>query len=173
MSKARVPYYSSDIATSPTKGILQKSHDDCETHQLPVPKFKLRWDENKLKITEKQKDKAFMKIDEPNTPFIKYDPVKDKVINWEVLPDNLRATACEEPEEFSLDNECSSNSRKESISFGGSEEPDEWKQIDEKENKDKEEIARKRHQEFEKKRAQHYSHVGDVLHYNIDDLEDD
>ncbi|KAI9486867.1 MAG: hypothetical protein EXX96DRAFT_550891 [Benjaminiella poitrasii] len=154
--------------TTPAKGILQKPHD-YEENETPVSR--LKWDENKLKITEKQKEQAFMKIDEPNTPYIQYDPATDTVLNWEVLPENLRAAAQEEPDEFSL-NEGGSCSKGKTILADNNmtdKEPDEWKQVDERERQSKEEAARKRHEKFEQKRAQHYSHVGDVLHYTFDE----
>lgn len=47
---------------------------------------RIKWDENKLKAAEKQqKEQVLMKIDEPNTPYIRYDPIADKVTNWEGL----------------------------------------------------------------------------------------
>jgi hypothetical protein len=33
-------------------------------------------------------------------------------------------------------------------------------------------IAQKRHEEFERKRAQHYYHAGDVMHQKLSDDED-
>lgn len=47
---------------------------------------RIKWDESKLKAAEKQqKEQVLMKVDEPNTPYIRYDPVADKVTNWEGL----------------------------------------------------------------------------------------
>ncbi|CAO3610574.1 unnamed protein product [Mucor fragilis] len=127
---------------------------------------RIKWDENKLKAAEKQqKEQVLMKIDEPNTPYIRYDPIADKVTNWEDLPENLRA-AHEEPEDFALDDPKAPNTPKKSgIAFVN--EPDEWQKIDEKEKRDKEEAVQKRHEEFERRRAQHYHYVGDVLHENL------
>jgi hypothetical protein len=31
-----------------------------------------------------------MKVDEPNTPYIRYDPVTDKVTNWEGMCSYLK-----------------------------------------------------------------------------------
>ncbi|KAG2194745.1 hypothetical protein INT46_004137 [Mucor plumbeus] len=162
-------HYSPESSKSPTKGILQRKHSFKE-HE--APEHKLKWDENKLKATEKQqKEQVLMKVDEPNTPYIRYDPVTDKVTNWEDLPGNIRA-AHEEPEEFMLDGEKASESPKKSgIAFAN--EPDEWKKVEEKEKQYKEEAARKRHEEFERKRAQHYYHAGDVLHENLQNERDD
>lgn len=120
---------------------------------------RLKWDENKLKTTEKQqKEQVLMKVDEPNTPYIRYDSVTDKVTNWEGiclylkdehvinklvqridLPENIRA-AHEEPEEFALDAEkVPETSKKSGIAFEN--EPDEWQNVDEKERQDKEETG--------------------------------
>lgn len=44
--------------------------------------IRLKWDENKLKATEKQKEQVSMKIDEPNTPYIRYNSTTDQVTNW-------------------------------------------------------------------------------------------
>ncbi|KAL7322692.1 hypothetical protein PS15p_211664 [Mucor circinelloides] len=169
MENRQTPHYSHEPLKSPTKGILQKSHD-YEEHE--TPEHKIKWDENKLKATGKQqKEQVLMKVDEPNTPYIRYDPVADKVTNWEDLPENLRA-AHEEPEDFALDSndKALEASNKAGIVFAN--EPDEWQKIDEKEKRDKEEAARKRHEEFERKRAQHYYHAGDVLHESFQDDDD-
>ncbi|KAK4520776.1 NET1-associated nuclear protein 1 [Mucor velutinosus] len=172
MENQKTPHCSSEHLKSPAKGILQKSHD-YEQHE--TPEHKIKWDENKLKATEKQqKEQVLMKVDEPNTPYIRYDPVADKVTNWEALPESLRA-AHEEPEDFMLDgggvDKAPDTPRKSGIAFAN--EPDEWQKIDEKEKRDKEQAARKRHEEFERKRAQHYYHAGDVLHKNLQEDEDD
>ncbi|KAI8643575.1 hypothetical protein BD408DRAFT_414514 [Parasitella parasitica] len=161
-SKNKAPHYSVESSKSPTKGILQKSHD-FEEHE--TPEHKLKWDEPKLKAAEKQqRGQVLMKINEPNTPYIRYDPVTDKVTNWEDLPENIRS-AHEEPDEFALDDQdggLSKTPKKAGIAFAN--ESDEWQKIDEKEKRDREDAARKRHEEFEKKRAHHYYHAGDVLH---------
>lgn len=120
---------------------------------------RLKWDENKLKTTEKQqKEQVLMKVDEPNTPYIRYDFATDKVTNWEGiclylkdkpvinkpvqridLPENIRA-AHEEPEEFALDAEkVPETPKKSGIAFAN--EPDEWQKVDEKEKQDKEETG--------------------------------
>jgi hypothetical protein len=36
-----------------------------------------------LKWNEKQQGQVTMKVDEPNTPFVRYDAVSDKVTNWQ------------------------------------------------------------------------------------------
>ncbi|KAJ2898133.1 hypothetical protein GGI21_004885, partial [Coemansia aciculifera] len=52
------------------KSILKRPSDTPEkgTH--------LRWDEDNLRVTEAQKD-AKMKVDEPKTPYIRYNPELD------------------------------------------------------------------------------------------------
>ena len=40
----------------------------------------LKWDEANLEMNEEQKDST-MKIDEPKTPYIRYDPETDQVLN--------------------------------------------------------------------------------------------
>ncbi|KAL9537768.1 hypothetical protein MBANPS3_011480 [Mucor bainieri] len=138
MEHQQRPHYTSESSKSPSKGILQKSHD-YEQHE--TPEHKIKWDENKLKATEKQqKEQVLMKVDEPNTPYIRYDPVADKVTNWEDLPEGLRA-AHEEPEDFALDGDNVPDTPKKSgIAFAN--EPDEWQKIDEKEKRDKEEAGK-------------------------------
>ncbi|KAF1806765.1 hypothetical protein V8B55DRAFT_1459498 [Mucor lusitanicus] len=170
MEHHQTPHYTSEASKSPSKGILQKSHD-YEQHE--TPEHKIKWDESKLKAAEKQqKEQVLMKVDEPNTPYIRYDPVADKVTNWEDLPENLRA-AHEEPEDFALDGDKVPDTPKKSGIAFANDEPDEWQKADEKEKRDKEEAAQRRHQEFERKRAQHYYHAGDVLHADLQQDVDD
>ncbi|KAI9505531.1 hypothetical protein BX070DRAFT_87707 [Coemansia spiralis] len=52
------------------KGILKKRRDSSDKD------IHLRWDEDNLRITEAQKD-AKMKVDEPKTPYIRYNPDLD------------------------------------------------------------------------------------------------
>ncbi|CAO3638064.1 unnamed protein product [Mucor hiemalis] len=131
--------------------------------------IRLKWDENKLKATEKQKEQVSMKIDEPNTPYIRYNSTTDQVTNWGDIPESVRKSATEEPEDFSLD-----DSKEEGgISFKtdtNSQIKDEWERADEHEQREKEEEALRRHREFEERRNRHYSHNGDVLHSQLDDL---
>ncbi|KAG2208888.1 hypothetical protein INT47_011028 [Mucor saturninus] len=114
------------------KGILKNTCQPKDTH-------KLKWDENKLKETEKLKEQVTMKVDEPNTPYVRYNSDLDEVTNWQDLPENIRA-AHEEPEDFCLDDDDMGGQSVNKISF-----------------------ARKRHEEFERKRAQHYGHTADIV----------
>jgi hypothetical protein len=43
-------------------------------------KKSLRWDEANLEITEAQKDST-MKVDEPKTPYVRYNSETDEVLN--------------------------------------------------------------------------------------------
>ncbi|RCI02119.1 hypothetical protein CU098_008296 [Rhizopus stolonifer] len=108
------------------KSILQKDHAQ---EQKP---HKIKWDENKLKQNEKQqREQVFMKVDEPKTPFVRYDTNLDKVLNPEELPGDLLG-ATEEPEEFSLDD--SVTQKPVNVGFA---EPEEWKKIDQQEKEEK------------------------------------
>lgn len=40
----------------------------------------MRWDEANLELTESQKDST-MKVDEPKTPYVRYDAETDQVLN--------------------------------------------------------------------------------------------
>lgn len=42
----------------------------------------LRWDEANLELTESQKDST-MKVDEPKTPYVRYDAENDQVLNMD------------------------------------------------------------------------------------------
>ncbi|OAD05261.1 hypothetical protein MUCCIDRAFT_141223 [Mucor lusitanicus CBS 277.49] len=42
--------------------------------------YRLRWDEANLELTESQKDST-MKVDEPKTPYVRYDAESDQVLN--------------------------------------------------------------------------------------------
>lgn len=42
--------------------------------------IRLRWDEANLELTESQKDST-MKVDEPKTPYVRYDAENDQVLN--------------------------------------------------------------------------------------------
>lgn len=49
---------------------------------------RVKWDEHQLEENEKEKEHiTFMKIDEPNTPYIKYDGTTDQVLNWDGIND--------------------------------------------------------------------------------------
>ncbi|KAI9303907.1 hypothetical protein BJ944DRAFT_94590 [Cunninghamella echinulata] len=143
----------------PIKGILkhhqQGNHNGSEPH--------LKWDEDNLMITEQQKTST-MKIDEPKTPYIRYDAETDQVYN---APENLGHRAKLGPEDldnFTLDG--GHESDRSSVSSGKktrqvSISDDEWA-----------DSAKQRHEEFAKKRAMHYN-MGNVLHHPVDMDEDE
>ncbi|KAG0197585.1 hypothetical protein BGX28_008965 [Mortierella sp. GBA30] len=122
----------------------------------------LKWDEENLTITEAQKDST-MKIDEPKTPFVRYDHDLDKVIDMD--------------ESFSLD-----DGKKKNVALGhtpivtsltqGSQEefddddeeeeeededqPDEWEDSEDDEETDEHTHTKIDHDKFAKMRAEHY-----------------
>ncbi|KAL1935129.1 hypothetical protein VTP01DRAFT_4269 [Rhizomucor pusillus] len=153
--------------TKPIKGILKKpsqsANDGVEA--------RLKWDEANLEYNEGQKDST-MKIDEPKTPYIRYDPEKDEVLNMPGdVPYGARA-AHEEPEDFSLDTGNESDRSNSSGSKKGRRvylSDDDWESDEEDED---DEQKRKRHEEFAKKRAQHYN-MGNVLRQRPNELLDD
>ncbi|CAO3585013.1 unnamed protein product [Absidia cylindrospora] len=110
-----------------------------------------------------------MKVDEPKTPYIRYDAQNDKVLN---LPDNLGYRAKLDPEDiddFALDG--GHESDRSSVSSGKktrqvSISDDEWADSGDEED----EQAQKRHQDFAKKRAMHYN-MGNVLHHPKDEAD--
>ncbi|ORZ00699.1 hypothetical protein BCR43DRAFT_485655 [Syncephalastrum racemosum] len=182
--------------TKPIKGILKrKSNVAAENSDS-----RLKWDEANLEMNEGQKDST-MKIDEPKTPYIRYDAEKDEVLNMpDDAPYGARA-AQEEPEDFSLDagNESdrssTSSSRRRRVYLSSD---DDWDSEDEKEeDEDSKSIylclfytsfpvlwthiistlistlkAKKYHEEFAKKRAEHYN-MGNVLRQKPMDVDED
>ncbi|WVN87042.1 uncharacterized protein L203_102218 [Cryptococcus depauperatus CBS 7841] len=65
----------------PARGILKNKivrSDDIDGDAEPRGEH-LQWDEANIALTEIQKD-SLMKIDEPKTPFVRYDPVKDRIL---------------------------------------------------------------------------------------------
>ncbi|BEI80417.1 hypothetical protein CcaverHIS002_0109460 [Cutaneotrichosporon cavernicola] len=68
---------------APTRGILKnplRSPNDAKDREH------LSWDEANIALTEIQKD-SLMKIDEPKTPFVRYDAVNDVVLGIGDVPD--------------------------------------------------------------------------------------
>ncbi|ORX61734.1 hypothetical protein DM01DRAFT_1332317 [Hesseltinella vesiculosa] len=122
-------------------------------------------------LTEAQKDST-MKVDEPKTPYIRYDAHTDTVLN---APDNLGYSAKlgpDELEEFALDgghesdrSSASSGKKGRSVSISD----DEWADDSDKEE---DEAAKKRHADFAKKRAMHYN-MKNALTHPIPDEDDE
>ncbi|KAI8062785.1 uncharacterized protein B0P05DRAFT_581150 [Gilbertella persicaria] len=150
--------HSPNLNAQPTKGILKKA-------KQPSDAGRLRWDEANLELTESQKDST-MKVDEPKTPYVRYDATTDQVLNMDDIPGIPQYHHESEPEEFTLDGGVASDKksrRRVSVS------DDDW-EIDEKEEEDEE--AKKRHEEFLRKRAMHY-HMGAALRHDKEDEEED
>ncbi|KAJ2963283.1 hypothetical protein NQZ79_g1630 [Umbelopsis isabellina] len=61
-----------DLSTKPVKGILKKPSKFAQD----AAASRLKWDEDNLMLTEAQKDST-MKVDEPKTPFIRYNAETD------------------------------------------------------------------------------------------------
>lgn len=53
----------------------------------------LKWDEDNLMLTEQQKDST-MKVDEPKTPYIRYDAQNDQVLNLPGKTSQKREETC-------------------------------------------------------------------------------
>ncbi|KAI8985432.1 hypothetical protein BDB01DRAFT_788235 [Pilobolus umbonatus] len=159
--------HSPNLQARPTKGILKKHKSSGDTARL-------KWDEASLELTEAQKDST-MKVDEPKTPYVRYNAETDQVLNMDDIPDIAYGVGSSraEPEHFILDEGVESdkssvtsdkNRRRVSVS------DDDW-DMDENEDEDSEE-AQKRHEEFLRKRAMHY-HMGAALRHKDDDEETD
>lgn len=157
-----------DPNKKPIKGIL-KRHQQGGANGNTEPH--LKWDEDNLMLTEQQKNST-MKIDEPKTPYIRYNAETDHIYN---PPENLGYRArlgSEELENFTLDgghdsdrSSASSGKKARQVSISD----DEWADSGDEED---DEAAKKRHEEFAKKRAMHYN-MGNILHHPVDEDEDD
>ncbi|ORX98058.1 hypothetical protein K493DRAFT_300124 [Basidiobolus meristosporus CBS 931.73] len=146
---------SSTSAKPKPRGILKNPLNPEGSSERP---HKLKWDEDNLLLTEAQKDST-MKIDEPKTPYVRYDHENDIVLSdLDSIPDmSLSGSATIPP----LDIE--SPSRGAHVV-----EENDWSE-DEEEELDEE--AKEKHERFLKMRAQHY-HMGDALKHPVD-VDDD
>lgn len=111
-----------------------------------------------MKWNEKQQEQVTMKVDEPNTPFVRYDAVSDKVTNWQGkgvylyihrkhigktynkkdLPASLRnANEIPEDDDFALDSEPT-------VAMKESSKMDRWDLEDETEEKEKQSKGKKK-----------------------------
>ncbi|KAJ1952508.1 hypothetical protein EC988_003517 [Linderina pennispora] len=133
------------------KGILKKPHEapDKEAH--------LRWDEDNLRITEAQKD-AKMKVLEPKTPYIHYNPELDADL--------------QEMEDLKLCSDASSRSSSVASSpkHAVVAPPPDW--VSESEDEAEDEEAKARHERFQQLRKRHYHLEGKYVHQNAEDLPD-
>ncbi|KAI7899409.1 uncharacterized protein BX663DRAFT_521643 [Cokeromyces recurvatus] len=155
--------HSPNLKAKPKKGILKK-------HKNPAEPTRLRWDEANIELTEAQKDST-MKVNEPKTPYVRYNAETDQVLNLEDIPD------IPYPEEFTLDGDVESD--KSSVASNGeksrrrvSVSDDDWEMDGDNKTEEEEEEERKRHEEFLRKRAMHY-HMGAALRHDINDDDDD
>ncbi|KAK4519564.1 uncharacterized protein ATC70_009800 [Mucor velutinosus] len=163
--------HSPNLKAQPAKGILKK-------HKNPNELTRLRWDEANLELTESQKDST-MKVDEPKTPYVRYDAESDQVLNLDQIPEIPygAGSARAEPEEFMLDGGMESD--KSSVASSGeksrrrvSVSDDDWDMDENEKTEEEEEEAKKKHEEFLRKRANHY-HMGAALRHQDDDEEED
>ncbi|KAJ3145929.1 hypothetical protein HDU89_006815 [Geranomyces variabilis] len=139
------------------KGILKHAEDQS------TPARGIKWDEDNLLITEAGKG-ATMKIDEPKTPYIRYDSANDMILgsSGSVPPLEL-SSAIEEAREQqgasshhlhqtrargSSDSDSHGSASRRRVSV------DEWDDDSEDENMDPEEAEK--HRKFEQLRASHY-----------------
>ncbi|KAK9763541.1 hypothetical protein K7432_009686 [Basidiobolus ranarum] len=136
------------------RGILKNPLNS--TSERPT---KLKWDEDNLLLTEAQKDST-MKIDEPKTPYVRYDHENDLVLtDLDSIPD------------MSLNGPISIPSQDIDSPPSGAHaiEENDWSEEEEEEEEDEE--TKEKHERFLKMRAQHY-HMGDALKHPVE-LEDE
>ncbi|KAJ2666428.1 hypothetical protein IW148_000914 [Coemansia sp. RSA 1199] len=132
------------------KGILKKTAD------APSNNVHLRWDEEKLRITEAEKS-ATMKIDEPRTPYIRYNPENDVDLD--------------EMEELKLASDISrSSSVASSPKRAQVVAPSDW--ASESESEGDTEADKVKHERFRKLRQQHYHLEGKYVHKDSTDIND-
>ncbi|KAJ2745727.1 hypothetical protein GGI20_001951 [Coemansia sp. BCRC 34301] len=134
------------------KSILKRPSDTPEkgTH--------LRWDEENLRVTEAQKD-AKMKVDEPPTPYIRYNPELDA--DLQEMEDLKLA-----PEISSRSSSVASSPKRAQIVA-----PEDW--ISESEEEEgATEADKAKHERFRKMRKQHYHLEGQYVHKDASDIMD-
>ncbi|KAJ1841959.1 hypothetical protein LPJ73_005949 [Coemansia sp. RSA 2703] len=132
------------------KGILKRPSDS------PEKTSHLRWDEDNIRITEAQKD-AKMKVDEPKTPYIRYNPDLDADL--------------QEMEDLKLASDMSSRSSSVMSSPKRAQviAPSDWASDSEDESTRAEmtEAEKAKHERFEKMRKQHYHLEGKYVHGEV------
>ncbi|KAG0211881.1 hypothetical protein B0O80DRAFT_449327 [Mortierella sp. GBAus27b] len=142
------------LGAKPAKGILKRP---ASQHQQDERASRLKWDEDNLATTEAQKDST-MKIDEPKTPYVHYNPELDGVMDMD--------------ESFSLDDSKNQgpsvmNEDEDDAEDQDEEEPEGWQDSGEDDEDDEddedgeggEESSPKKidHDKFAKMRAEHYN----------------
>ncbi|KAG1172862.1 hypothetical protein G6F70_002179 [Rhizopus microsporus] len=146
--------HSPNLNAQPKKGILKKTKSTPETTRL-------RWDEANLELTEAQKDST-MKISEPKTPYVRYNSETDQVLNMDEIPDGFILDRGAESDKSSVTSNGSKGSRRRvSVS------DDDWDADEENKTEEEKQEAKRRHQEFLRKRAMHYN-MGAALRKNKD-----
>ncbi|KAJ1818959.1 hypothetical protein LPJ60_004045 [Coemansia sp. RSA 2675] len=149
MDDTSTPY--SD-ATMP-KSILKRPTD------TPEKGAHLRWDEDNLRVTEAQKD-AKMKVDEPRTPYIRYNPELDADL--------------QEMEDLKLTSDLSSRSSSVASSPKRAHivAPQDWISESEEEEGPSGADKAKHHEQFRKLRRDHYRSEGRYVHMDASDMVD-
>ncbi|KAJ1667259.1 hypothetical protein EV178_001509 [Coemansia sp. RSA 1646] len=134
------------------KGILKKSSD------FPDKTAHLRWDEDNLRITEAQKD-AKMKVDEPKTPYIRYNPDLDADIQE---MEDLKLA----PDVSSTPSSTASSPKRAHIVA-----PTDWASSEDEEEGETE-ADKAKHERFRRMRQKHYHLEGKYVHGDTDDFVD-
>ncbi|KAJ2057999.1 hypothetical protein GGI17_005320 [Coemansia sp. S146] len=149
MGDTSTPY--SDAAMP--KGILKRPSDTLEKTAH------LRWDEDNLRVTEAQKD-AKMKVDEPPTPYIRYNPDLDADI--------------QEMEDLKLASDMSSRSSSVASSPKRAQivAPEDWISESEEEEEGATEADKAKREWFKKLRKEHYHSEGRYVHKEASDIMD-
>ncbi|KAJ1985996.1 hypothetical protein GGI04_006226, partial [Coemansia thaxteri] len=143
---------STSYSDSKPKSILKRPSD------TPEKGAHLRWDEDNIRITEAQKD-AKMKVDEPPTPYIRYNPELDADL--------------QEMEDLKLASDMSSRSSSVASSPKRAQivVPEDWVSESEEEE-GATEAEKAKHERFRKMRKQHYHLEGQFVHKDASDIMD-
>ncbi|KAJ2710983.1 hypothetical protein H4R19_003473 [Coemansia spiralis] len=136
------------------KSILKKAHEN----DVPANGTRLRWDEDNLKITEAQKD-AKMKVDEPPTPYIRYNP--DDEADWQEEMEDLKLASGISSRSSSV---ASSPKRAQVVA------PSDW--VSQSEDEGDTEVDKAKHERFRQLRQQHYHLEGRFVHKDKSDIDD-
>ncbi|KAI8137638.1 hypothetical protein BJV82DRAFT_336530 [Fennellomyces sp. T-0311] len=170
--------------TKPIKGILKRP----STSAGDGSESRLKWDEANLEMNEGQKD-ATMKIDEPKTPYIRYDPETDQMCHLRLLTRNPRIFLWMQGTSR-IDRALLEATKRESECISAMTTGTRTTKmmmmkvklhshalglpviVNPHPTPSHPAIAKKHHEEFAKKRAQHYN-MGNVLRHRVDDIEDE
>ncbi|KAI8052932.1 hypothetical protein BDF22DRAFT_686097, partial [Syncephalis plumigaleata] len=135
---------SSALRPPPNRGILKKPSIQFDANETANQSSRLKWDEESLLITEAMRGQAKMKIDEPKTPYIYYNPDTDVELQEEEPKHNLEdmpPLALSEP------------AKNETVAMEESE--DDWQSDADLDSLTEEQV--REHKAFEQKRNQHYN----------------